>query len=55
MEKLQKITPNFWFDRQAEQAVTFYTCVFKNSKIGMINRYGKEGLKITESQSVEKN
>lgn len=46
MEKLQKITPHFWFDRQAEEAVTFYTCIFKNSKIGMLNRYGKEGKEI---------
>jgi len=46
MEKIQRITPHFWFDRKAEEAVTFYTCVFKNSKIGMINRYGKEGQEI---------
>jgi predicted 3-demethylubiquinone-9 3-methyltransferase (glyoxalase superfamily) len=35
-----------WFDNQAEEAATFYTSVFKNSKIENINRYGKEGYKI---------
>ena len=29
----QKITPNLWFDGQAEQAAEFYTSVFKNSRI----------------------
>lgn len=42
----QRIVPNFWFDRQAEEAVTFYTCIFKNSHIGMLNRYSKEGQEI---------
>lgn len=41
--KLQKITPNLWFDKQAEDAARFYTSIFKNSRIGKISRYGKEG------------
>lgn len=41
--KLQKITPNLWFDRQGEDAAKFYTSVFPNSRIGKISRYGKEG------------
>src|SRR5215210_7431202 len=28
-----KITPNLWFDGQAEEAAAFYTSVFKNSRI----------------------
>ena len=36
---MQKITPFFWFDGQAEQAVKFYTSIFKNSRIGKISRY----------------
>ncbi|RKN86100.1 VOC family protein [Paenibacillus ginsengarvi] len=40
--KIQKITPNLWFDTQAEEAVQFYTTIFHNSKIGRITRYGKE-------------
>lgn len=33
---MQKITPFLWFDNQAEEAVNFYTSVFKNSKIGSV-------------------
>ena len=35
-----------WFDDKAEEAVTFYASVFKNSKIGYVTRYGKEGYEI---------
>ncbi|MGZ4035578.1 MAG: VOC family protein [Bacteroidia bacterium] len=38
----QKITPCLWFDKNAEEAVGFYTSVFKNSKIGGIARYGED-------------
>jgi predicted 3-demethylubiquinone-9 3-methyltransferase (glyoxalase superfamily) len=41
-----QITPCLWFDNQAEEAVTLYTLVFKNSKIESISRYGKEGFEI---------
>jgi predicted 3-demethylubiquinone-9 3-methyltransferase (glyoxalase superfamily) len=30
---MQKIYPMLWFDNQAEEAVNFYTSIFKNSKI----------------------
>ena len=43
---MQKITSNLWFDNQAEEAAKFYISVFKNSKIGRITRYGKEGFEI---------
>lgn len=43
---MQKITPCLWFDSNAEEAVKFYASVFKNSKIGKISRYGKEGFEI---------
>jgi len=43
---MQKITPCLWFDNQAEEAANFYTSIFKNSKIGNISRYGKEGYEI---------
>ena len=39
----QKITPFLWFDNQAEEAVKFYTSIFKNSKIGTMARYGEAG------------
>jgi len=35
-----------WFDSNAEEAVNFYISIFKNSKIGKISRYGKEGYEI---------
>jgi predicted 3-demethylubiquinone-9 3-methyltransferase (glyoxalase superfamily) len=40
---MQKITPCLWYDNQAEEAVNFYTSIFKNSKIGTISRYGDAG------------
>jgi len=40
---MQKITPFLWFDNQAEEAVKFYTSIFKNSKVGTIARYGESG------------
>lgn len=43
---MQGIIPCLWFDHQAEEAARFYTSIFKNSRIGKINRYGKEGHEI---------
>ena len=40
---IQKITPFLCFDNQAEDAVSFYTSIFKNSRIVSIARYGEEG------------
>jgi len=40
---MQKITPFLWFDGKAEEAMNFYTSIFKNSKIGRITRYGDAG------------
>ena len=46
MATVQKITPNLWFDRQAEEAARFYTSIFKNSRMGDVTHYGKEGFEI---------
>ena len=43
---MQKISPCFWFDDQGEEAAKFYTSIFKDSKIGDVTRYGKEGYEI---------
>lgn len=40
---MQKITPFLWFDNNAEEAMNFYTSVFKNSKIVSVSRYGESG------------
>jgi predicted 3-demethylubiquinone-9 3-methyltransferase (glyoxalase superfamily) len=39
----QKITPFLWFDHQAEEAMNFYTSIFKNSKIKEVTRYSEVG------------
>ncbi len=43
---MQKITPCLWFDDNAEEAVRFYTGIFKSSTIGNISRYGEAGKEI---------
>jgi predicted 3-demethylubiquinone-9 3-methyltransferase (glyoxalase superfamily) len=43
---MQKISPCLWFDDKAEEAAKFYTSIFKDSKIGGVTRYGKEGYEI---------
>jgi len=40
---MQKITPFLWFNDQAEEAMMFYTSIFKNSKILGVTRYGEAG------------
>ncbi|MEL7562180.1 VOC family protein [Dehalogenimonas sp. 4OHTPN] len=44
---MQKITPNLWFDNNAEEAAAFYTSVFGNSSAGALTRYGAEGAKVS--------
>lgn len=43
---MQKITPFFWFDTEAEEAARFYVSIFKNSSVGKITHYGKEGYEV---------
>ena len=38
---MQKITPFLWYDGRAEEAVKFYTSIFKNSKIITLNYWGE--------------
>lgn len=40
---MHKISPFLWFESQAEEAMRFYTSVFKNSKVVNVNRYGEAG------------
>ncbi|MFZ1930592.1 MAG: VOC family protein [Candidatus Sulfotelmatobacter sp.] len=40
---MQKIVPFLWFDGNAEEAMNFYTSIFKNSKVGQITRCGDAG------------
>jgi predicted 3-demethylubiquinone-9 3-methyltransferase (glyoxalase superfamily) len=55
---MQKIVPFLWFASEAEAAVKFYTSIFKNSKIGKIERYragwpGPEGAVMTVAFTLE--
>ena len=39
---MQKITPFLWFNDRAEEAINFYTSIFKNSEIKSLSR-GPDG------------
>lgn len=39
---MHSIYPCLWFDGNAEEAASFYTSIFKNSKMGTISRYGED-------------
>jgi predicted 3-demethylubiquinone-9 3-methyltransferase (glyoxalase superfamily) len=39
----QKITPNLWFDTEAEAAARFYIDVFRNGRIVHVARYTEAG------------
>jgi predicted 3-demethylubiquinone-9 3-methyltransferase (glyoxalase superfamily) len=43
MAAIKKLVPCLWFDGNAEEAVNFYTSVFKKSKLGRISYYSEEG------------
>jgi len=43
MKVTQRISPCLWFDDQAEEAVRFYSAIFKNARVLKISRYGKAG------------
>jgi predicted 3-demethylubiquinone-9 3-methyltransferase (glyoxalase superfamily) len=37
---MQKLSTCLWFNGQAEEAMNFYTSIFKDSKKGAVSRYG---------------
>lgn len=39
----QKIVPFLWFDGHAEEAMNFYTSVFKNAQVDQLYYYGEHG------------
>ena len=43
---MKGITSCLWFDSQAEDAAKLYCSIFRNSKMGKVTRYGKEGFEI---------
>lgn len=44
---MQKIIPHLWYDDKAEEAVAFYSSIFKNARKGNVTRYGEEGAKVS--------
>ena len=46
MPTLNKIVPCLWYDKEAEEAARFYCSIFKNSELGAITRFTKEGFEI---------
>jgi predicted 3-demethylubiquinone-9 3-methyltransferase (glyoxalase superfamily) len=40
---MPEITPNLWFDTEAEEAAEFYASIFPNSRITDITYYGDAG------------
>ena len=40
---MEKLTTCLWFDGNAEEAVAFYTSIFKDAKITHVSRYGEAG------------
>lgn len=44
---MNKISPCLWFDGKAEEAVKFYTSLFKHSEIGATARYSAESAKVS--------
>ena len=43
---IKGITSCLWYDKEAEDAAKLYCSIFKNSKMGKVTRYGKEGFEI---------
>jgi predicted 3-demethylubiquinone-9 3-methyltransferase (glyoxalase superfamily) len=55
---MQKITPFLWFDGNAEEAMRFYTSIFKRSRIREISRFdvdrpGSKGKVLTATFELE--
>lgn len=55
---MQKITPFLWFDGQVDEAINYYTSVFKNSKIKNVRNHpderpGKKGKVFTATFELE--
>lgn len=48
---MQKITTFLWFNKNAEEAVKFYTSIFKNSKIRQVSYYPEAAAKSSRRRS----
>ncbi|MCB0695910.1 MAG: VOC family protein [Chitinophagaceae bacterium] len=50
---MNKITPFLWFDNNLEEAITFYTSVFKNAQVVNIHRQTPDGPAFTATFELE--
>jgi predicted 3-demethylubiquinone-9 3-methyltransferase (glyoxalase superfamily) len=50
MASIEKITPNLWFNTEAEEAAKYYTSIFKNSGIDHVTHYTKAGQEIHKKE-----
>jgi predicted 3-demethylubiquinone-9 3-methyltransferase (glyoxalase superfamily) len=50
MASIEKITPNLWFNTEAEDAAKYYTSIFKNSGIDHVTLYTKAGQEIHKKE-----
>ena len=50
---MQKITPCLWFDNNAEEAMDFYTAVFKDSSILSLSRFPSGRRQSTDSTALD--
>jgi predicted 3-demethylubiquinone-9 3-methyltransferase (glyoxalase superfamily) len=50
---MQKITPFLWFNGNAEEAMSFYVSIFRNSKILSVQRQGEKGPIFTATFQLE--
>ncbi len=49
----QKIVPNLWFDKEAEEAAKFYTSLFKNSEMRDTAHYSEAGQEVHRQEPGE--
>lgn len=47
---MKNIIPCLWFDHEAEEAVNFYTSIFKEAKILNIDNYGEASAEVSGQQ-----
>lgn len=44
---MPKITPFLWFEDNAEEAVSYYMSIFRNSKVASVTHYDEEGAEVS--------
>ena len=47
---MRGITPNLWFDSEAEEAARFYCEIFEDAEIGQIMRYGEATQEVSQKE-----